>query len=174
MMYELIPLVKCDRGDASRYYRETLVFHKGEPCMFLEKDGSRAQVMGANGNIIAVNYTDLRTTILEPFYCASTGDYVGHQAGRRTSRGINYPRNQYGDVVSMLNTGDVPQHVYSNGVRLNKDFRTFIRKGVHYLLYRTEPVGICEDNVYYVSDIFIKERLEKINGTISVRVIEES
>lgn len=170
-MYTLIPLVSCERGDAQRYYRETMVFHKGQPCTFMEKDGSRAVVIDSSGNTQAVKYADLTTTILEPFY-DKHGEFFGHQAGRRTSRGINYTRRQYGDVLSMINTGDVPRHQYPDGVRLNKDFRTTVKRQVHYLMYRNEPVGIFEDDVYYVSDTFIKERLEKLND-IRVQLIEE-
>lgn len=175
-MIEMIPLVQCDRADASRYYRETLVFLNNEPCMFLEKDNKMAVVQNATGDTVNCKYADLRTCILEPFYAQHTGEYVGHQAGRRTSRGIHYPRSQYGDIVAMITHGDVPACQYKDGYRINKDFRTIVRKQVTYLLYRNEHVGIFEDDTFYVSDIFIKERLEKLYGNtpISVRVIESA
>jgi hypothetical protein len=99
------------------------------------------------------------------------GEYYGHQAGRRTSRGIMYPRKHYGDIVSMLQNGDVPTFQLRDGIRINKDFRTQLVRGLVHLMYRGDCVGFVQDNEYYVIDNFISERLAGVSNGISVSVI---
>lgn len=162
----MIPLIQCSDEDAQRYYQGGLVFHAGQPVKFLLKEGDNAVIEDGEGNHHRVKYGDLLVTIIPPFYSAS-GDYLGHVAGRRTSRTIPYHRRNYPDIMSMLSIGDVPPMEYTEGVRLNKDFRTQRERHINMLLYRTEVVGFVEDNVYYVSCPFLKERLEKLNVSVA-------
>lgn len=166
----MIPLIQCERSDAIRYYREVLVFYKDQPHTFIDYQPPTVILATPRGDTISVPYSEIRITVLDPFY-AKNGEFFGHQAGRRTSRGINYPRSFYGDIVSLLATGDVPPYSYDNGVRVNKDFRTLVQKGVTTLLYRNDYVGFVHEDVYYVVDSFIQERLLGVNNGLSVQVI---
>lgn len=166
----LVPLIQCERNDAHRYYRECLVFFNNKPHMFVDKDGAQAVLLDASNREVRVPYNDVSITILDPFY-NKDGEYYGHTAGRRTSRGIPYPRSWYGDVKSMLDTGDVKPCTYTNGIRINKDFRTLIHRGVITLMYRSEYVGFLHGDTYYVVDSFIAERLLGVNNELSVQVI---
>jgi hypothetical protein len=163
----MIPLISCERSDSNRYYSGTIVFHDGVPVRYIERENNNVVLQRENGSTYTARYTDLTTTIIEPFYDRS-GNYIGHTAGRRTSRGIDYSGNQFQDIIAMLAVNDVPPVQYSGGRRINKDFRTIFTRGIMMLAYREELVGFEEDNVMYVHCPFILERLEKLNVRVSI------
>lgn len=160
----MIPLIDCSDSDAERYYRGVLVFLKDTPVIFHSKRGSNATIL-VNGRPHDVHYDALRITVLDPFY-DHRGEYYGHSANRRTSRGIGYHPYHMDDVVDMLRTGDVPRRDYDDGFRLNKDFRIKRNRGVDILLYRGDTVGFKVDDTYYVYNLFMLERLEKLNVSV--------
>lgn len=163
----MIPLIDCGNDDANRYYQGTLVFHLGVPVKFIAVSGTTVVVEDGDGQHQNVRYSELYTTIVPPFY-GWDGEYKGHVAGRRTSRSIPYSRRAYDDIISMLRTGDVPPLVIGSGKRLNKDFKVTRERHLDILFYREELVGFLEEDTYYVSCPFIKERLEKLNVRVSM------
>lgn len=168
-MIPMIPLIDCSSDDANRYYHNTLVFYEGRPVLFDRCVGSNVAIVEERGSGTA-RYRDLRSTIFDPFY-STNGEYFGHTANRRTSRSIPVPIQYFPDVVSMIALGDVPRYIYNDGtVRMNKDFRTQLHRGVLLLCYRGDYVGFIEEDTHYVQSPFIKERLEDLFHGISVSV----
>lgn len=154
----MIPLIRdISDSDANRYYSEGLVFHNGAPYIFCEKDGNTARIN--NGNRKHVQYNELMVTVLPPFY-DERGTYHGHQAGRRTSRSIGYPLNTFGDIMSLVRTGDVPR---TNGIdfRLNKDWYVHTHRQLRVLNYKGEIVGFLRKDVFHVNDPVIGDRLQQ-------------
>lgn len=158
----MIPLIQgISDSDAERYYHNVVVFFEGAPHKFLNKAGDDAAVSDANGIAKRVPYSELRTTVVRPFF-AESGEYLGHTAHRRTSRGIEYPRNTFSDIQLMVTVGDVPR--IKNGIieRLNKDWCLIQYRHLNILYYRTDPVGFLRKDTIHVTCPLIADRLQKL------------
>lgn len=161
----MIPLITCSDSDAERYYRETLVFVDDHPYLFNRKEGKAAHLIDQHGNPRTVLYSQVRQTILQPFY-TSNGDWVGNKTQRSTRRGEVYSRRWFDDILSLLNTGDVPR----TDNRINKDWYIKRVRGVPIIMYRGSVVGFrsIKTSEYLLQDAALVERLQKLLGDSNV------
>ncbi len=161
----MIPLIPCSDSDAERYYRETIVFVSGQPHIFNRKEGRAAHLINQQGNSCTVPYDTVRQVVLPPFY-TNNGEWVGNKTQRSTRRGEVYSRRWFDDILSLLNTGDVPR----TDNRINKDWYMKRVRGVTIMMYRGSVVGFrsIKTGEYLLQDAVLVERLQKLLGDSNV------
>ena len=162
----MIRLINCNSNDMRSYYNDTTL-------ILINEDGSKEAVtvdgVADRSHLIVVPHGKrsmtvsrdrLRVHYFEPFY-TDDGELLGTSVARNYKRAPWFSHGHLDSVNSVLNSSYKSTF---NGVRgrIGTQFYVTPWNGTNLVMYLGELVGVYHDNIFWIHDSCIRERLKEI------------
>jgi hypothetical protein len=160
----MIQLIACNGSDMRAYYNGCTLMYVGGAtpiAVNVQEVINRTTLrVYANRKTFDVNRADLRVKYFEPFYTDS-GELVGTRAQRSYKR-APIVDNIYLQYLNIISDSGLKSTFNGTQGRLGAQFFVTQANRITVLLYLGELVGFFRDNMFYVKDVCIAERLREL------------
>lgn len=166
----MIKLIPCNNPDLRSYYSGTYlvrVYPEGAKVVRCDTvESGSLRVFDAGGQYEWCTKDKLRVRFFEPFY-DEDGTLVGHETGRSYKRAPTYDGHSseiLEDLTKIVSDGTLPTLFNSStgSGRIGSKFYVYKIRGVSYLYYLGEPVGLYNNGTFLVPEPIVLDRLREI------------
>lgn len=160
----MIRLISCNKSDMQAYYNGTtlMMLRDGKPhAVNVTEILTRAElrVQDARGSF-SMSRADLYVKYFEPFY-TDDGRVLGVRSQRSYKRAPVYDRSDLKYLDTISDSGLTSTFNGTQG-RIGSQFYVTQANRIYVLAYLGELVGFFKDNVFFVKDSCISERLREL------------